>query len=63
MSHHHPWVRSIVFATVVVVAAPVLCLADEYGVEKDAPTFSTGETVEVSHAFCRVFGRSGFIIC
>ena len=39
-------VASAVFVATVAVGGPVY--ADEYGVEKEAPTLFTGETVEVS---------------
>ena len=40
-------VASLAFAAVVFTGTPVTW-ADEYGVEKEAPTIFTGETVEVS---------------
>lgn len=39
---------SLMFASVILMGSPVL--ADEYGVEKEAPTIFTGETVEVRNS-------------
>jgi hypothetical protein len=43
----HRWAAVSIFAASLLIAGP--CQADEYGVERDAPTLYTGETVEVSY--------------
>jgi hypothetical protein len=47
------FVASLAFAAVMFTGTPVTW-ADEYGVEKEAPTIFTGETVEVSSKSGRV---------
>jgi hypothetical protein len=53
----HRWAAFSIFAASLFIAGP--CQADEFGVERDAPTLYTGETVEVSNCnFSRSNGLS-----
>jgi hypothetical protein len=57
LAEHAQAIGSALLVGVLATAVgPAACWADQIGVEKEAPTLPTGETVEVSECVCCVVG-------